>query len=442
LTESLLTLEDFVVRRPSWVCRVPRLEVTRGRAFALVGPSGCGKSSVLRAALGLPDGLESAGVLLWGAKHAAPDTAEHRAWLRRDVAVVLQDPVAALDPYVPVGTQIAAATAATPAEIGAAVAELGIEAARWARMRRRRPHEISGGEAQRCVLAVALLRQPSLVVADEPGASLDDANLQRLLAALRALRDRGAALLLATHDQRVVEGLGARPLTWDGDAFVGTGLWRESPWAEVRPRRTELGSELLRLEGVGVTLGGTPVLDGLDLALRRGEAVAIVGSSGAGKTTLGRVLAGHIAPRFGSVHRPERSTAVQMLFQDAAGSLTPGRSIQQLVDEVAVPGFDAVATAARLGLPAGALLRCVDQLSGGERRRVALLRALSVRPEVLVCDEPLASLDRGAARAVTQLLFDVRRDWGLTMVLFSHDREWCDAVADRVLELRHGRLCS
>lgn len=182
-------------------------------------------------------------------------------------------------------------------------------------------------------------------------------------------------------------------------------------------------------------------LKGVDLQVKRGEFVMLAGPSGSGKTTLLRSLAGQIPLAAGSVQRPARRTAVQLVAQDAFGSLTPGAPVRQLVTEAAAPAFDLMATAAALGLPPAALERSREGLSGGERRRAALLRALAVQPDVLLLDEPTASLDRATAVAVIAAMLQLRRERGTAIVLATHDHELAAAVADRVFALRGGQPC-
>jgi peptide/nickel transport system ATP-binding protein len=286
---------------------------------------------------------------------------------------------------------------------------------------------------------VVLLRQPELVVADEPSASLDDDATAELALRLQQLRTRGAALLLATHDQRLLDAVGASLLLAQGGAFV-PGEAVRAPWP-ARPRDVAAGRvPVLQCRGVGVQFGLHHVLDGVDLELVRGEVVALVGPSGAGKTTLARVLCGHLQPQRGTVQRPPRRQAVQMLFQDALGSMTPGRTLRSLIAEARAPFFDPVRAGAELALAADLLDRTPARLSGGERRRAALLRALAVNPDILVLDEPTASLDRATAVAVVGTLLGIRRQRGVALLLVTHDRELAHAVADRVLVLREGRL--
>ncbi len=358
-----------------------------------------------------------------------------RTILRNHVAWILQDSAGALDPLQPIGEQIRQATYRSYSDGEAMLRDLGVDDA--ALLARRLPQQISGGQAQRVLFAVACLRQPELVVADEPTASLDDRSCQVVAARLRQLRDQGAALLVATHDRRLIEALDAVVLVAEDGAFV-PGSVAARVWP---PRGADLAGEtpVLRARDVRVRLGDREVLAGVDLDLHRGEVVALLGDSGAGKTTLARVLAGHRQPDSGHVERPLRRHAVQLLAQDAAATLTPGRTLRSLLAEAHAPFFDATGAAAGLALPASALDKTVAQLSGGERRRAALLRALAVNPDVLVLDEPTASLDHDAAVAVMTTLLALREQRGVALLLVTHDSELAAAVAGRVLTLVGGR---
>jgi peptide/nickel transport system ATP-binding protein len=438
--DPVLTVDDFALRRATgFTATLPRLRLGRGEAVALFGPSGAGKSSLLHAMLGDPGaGVAVRGqVRLFDTDPLAATPAGRRALLRTKIAWVVQDAVAALDPLLPVGRQIEQATGCAQEQAAGALRELGIADA--ASLALRLPHQISGGQAQRVLLAVVLLRQPELVVADEPSASLDDDATAELARRLQQLRARGTALLLATHDQRLLDAVGASLLLAADGAFV-PGEAVRAPWPP-RPRDVAAGRvPVVQCRGVCVQFGDLRVLDGVDLDLVRGEVVALVGPSGAGKTTLARVLCGHLQPQRGTVQRPPRRQAVQMLFQDALGSMTPGRTLRSLIAEARAPFFDPERAGAELALAPELLDRTPARLSGGERRRGALLRALAVNPDVLVLDEPTASLDRATAVAVVGTLLGIRRQRGVALLLVTHDRELAHAVADRVLVLREGRL--
>jgi peptide/nickel transport system ATP-binding protein len=437
---NVLDIHGLVVRGPGGASlRLPRLSLAAGGAAALFAPSGGGKTTLLQAACGLlrRSGWSVEGrACVGGEDLLAADAQRAQALRRQAMAVLPQDAVAALDPLQPVGRWLLQATGVGPSAIAAALARLGVAAP--SALAARLPQQISGGEAQRVLLAVALLRTPALVVADEPTANLDPDNRERVGAALRDLRRGGAALLLASHDAALLRALDAAVLAPADDAFVPAELpataWPAGLLAG------PAGDVVLALRSVRHGYGRDAVLDGVDLELRAGEIVAIVGASGAGKTTLARIAARRLAPVGGTVAWPAGPRTVQLLGQDAFGSLTPGRPLRSLLGEACAPGFDLTAGAQAVAMPVTALARPRERLSGGEQRRGALLRALAVAPAALVLDEPLAALDHGAALAVVDTLLELRAARQLALLLVTHDRELATAIAHRTLLLREGRL--
>ena len=258
-------------------------------------------------------------------------------------------------------------------------------------------------------------------------------------ARLRELVDSGSALLLATHDHRLLRDLNADIYALQDGAFL-----RAEPDQLPRPPRPkeDVGSvPVLEAKQVSVACGDRKVLDNVDFVLRRGEITAPLGESGAGKTTLLRVLAGHRPPDSGLVERPDRKSAVQLVCQDALAPLTPGRRLHSLLNEASAPSFDAFAGARSVQLPERLLMRSAEQMSGGEHRRDALLRSIAVQPEVLLQDEPTASLDRAAAVAVIDNLLTMQRNLAVAIVVATHDESLAAAIAHRQLTVREGQLC-
>ncbi len=428
-----------MVRGPGGLSlRLPRLALGPGDSAALFGPSGGGKTTLLLAACGLlrrPGWTVAGSVQIAGVDVLTADPAAGRALRSSALTFLPQDAAAALDPLQPVGRWLGQVSGADEPARRAALARLGLDDAA---LLRRLPQAISGGEAQRVLLAVALLRSPQLVVADEPTANLDGDSRQRVQRALRELADRGAAVLVATHDSALPVALAARVLAPADDAFLPATL-PEFAWPTAsRDGATE--DVLLALADVHHTFAGRPVLAGIDLELRSGEVVAIVGPSGAGKTTLARLAAGRLSPTAGTIRRPA-GVGVQMVAQDAFASLTPGRRLDDLLAEASAPGFGMLAGVEAVALPEGALARTARRLSVGEQRRAALLRALAVEPRVLVLDEPTASLDSVTAQAVVSTLLALRARTGLAMLLITHDLALARAVGSRIYSLQGGRLC-
>ncbi len=439
--QPVLEVELLAVERPGGVrVTLDSLQLCEGEAVALFGPSGVGKSSLLEGMFGLIEpgqGSVSGSVRLLGREFLAMPGGERRRALRSSMAWVTQDAQAALDPLQPVGDQVRQATWRTYSDIAEALTALGIEDAR--EFMDRLPHQISGGQAQRVLLAVATLRRPQLLVADEPSASLDEETIDLLCKQLALLRREGTAILLSTHDRRLIERLEAGVYVANsGSAFV-VGDAAARAWPQ-RPPKMPVGElPVLSARDIVVDFGGRRILDGVDLELCRGEVVALVGESGAGKNTLARVLCGHQDPDSGRVERPSRHASVQMLCQDALASLTPGRTLRSLLSEAHGPFFDASAQAEQLALSVEVLDRSGNEMSGGERRRAALLRALAVNPDVLLLDEPTASLDHETSVAVLKMLLQLRDERGVALLLITHDRELAAAVASRTVELVGGQ---
>src|SRR5690606_32660035 len=238
--------------------------------------------------------------------------------------------------------------------------------------------------------------------------------------------------LVATHDAGFARALRAEPFTVGGGA-VRPG-WPPVPAWPARAPAPDAPQPLLRARGLVVRRGRRTVLSGLDLSVGRGETVAVLGPSGCGKTTLLAALAGLVRPAAGTIEclggrRP------QLLFQDAYASLTPGRTLRALARETARRGMDVAALAGALGLPPEVLDRSAAALSGGQRRRAALLRALTVQPSVLLLDEPTASLDAQTAAATMATVLGAAAGHAAATVLVTHDEDLAHALAHRVLRL-------
>jgi peptide/nickel transport system ATP-binding protein len=438
---SPLQVRGLVVRSPAGAAiAAPAFDVAAGGAVALVGPSGCGKSTLLAAALGVlrrPGWTVDGAIAADGEDVGGWPAERRRRWLAERVAFLPQDPHAALDPLQPIGRQIAEATGQGRDECVRMLGWLGV--VEPAAVAARVPAQVSGGQAQRALLAIAFLRQPTLCVVDEATAHLDEATAADVTARLQVLQRNGCGVLLATHDARLADALGAAVLRCEDGVFAPRAA-EPAVWPVRAPVAGDAPDVLVARD---VTAGwrGEPVLQDCGLRVGRGEVVAVVGPSGCGKSTLLRALAGQLPLRAGAVERPSRRAAVQLVAQDAFASLTPGAPLRALLAEASSPGFDVVAAAAALALPAAALDRSREQLSGGERRRAALLRALAVQPEVLLLDEPTASLDRATAIQVVAAALQLRRERGTAIVLATHDLELAAAVADRVFALRGGKPC-
>ncbi|HWW45562.1 MAG TPA: ATP-binding cassette domain-containing protein, partial [Acidimicrobiia bacterium] len=310
---------------------------------------------------------------------------------------------------------------------------------------------LSGGELQRLALAAALARRPALLLSDETTAMIDRGGRQQVVDLLASVAADGTAVVHVTH--RAEEAARAdRRFALEAGTLVETAAPAAPPppRLDAHPVPTER-PVLVELSGVGHTYGtGTPwqhrALAGIDLRLQRGDGLLIVGRNGSGKSTLAWILAGLLEPSEGTACLRGRALhttpgAVALSFQHARLQLLRATVRDDVQAASGVDGAAADVALVQVGLdPAVFGDRRVDELSGGQQRRVALAGLLAAEPEVLVLDEPFAGLDTAGRQGLAALLADLRTARSLTLVIVSHDTEGLDGVVDRTLELDRGMI--
>jgi peptide/nickel transport system ATP-binding protein len=339
-------------------------------------------------------------------------------------------------------------------------------------------HELSGGQQQRVCIAQAIVARPSLIIADEPTASLDGVAQRGVLDLFRRLRrECGTSLVFITHNPAILPGLVDRAIVFDRGRVVEDGLLRQvyrrpqkpetrrliqaaQPAArpDRRPEPVEDGAAVLEARGVTKTylrnsgLSFRPhritAIENIDFDLKRQGSLALVGASGSGKSTLARCLAGLERPTRGSVVN-RGSRRVQLVAQDAAGSLNPRFTASQAIAEpLAIAEWaDAgarVREASRLmratGLPEEAAGRRTSQFSGGQRQRLAVARAMAAKPEVVIWDESFSALDLPLQAEILELLETGRRELALSYIFIAHDLTLAARACDEIAVMAHGRI--
>ncbi|MGK9148755.1 ABC transporter ATP-binding protein [Plantibacter flavus] len=482
-------------------------QVGRGETVSLVGQSGSGKSTIARAVAGLlpANGVVSAGRVRV-AGHEVQDFSrkQWRPLRGSTLGFVPQDPLSSLDPLQRIGVQIARAVqvaGGTPrGEIPGRVVELlehvGIRNA--ASRLRSYPHELSGGQLQRVLIAIAIAARPTLLIADEPTSALDVTVQRRILDLLDGLREElGLGILFITHDLALAQERS------DGIVVLQDGDVRESGPAEdvllspqhpytirllsdspassplryqdrIRAAAVQVATEqhgagaaapVVAVERVSKRFGrdpeAPPALDAASLALRPRSIHALVGESGSGKTTLARIVAGLTSFDDGSVTVAGRelprdhATAnpfareLQLVYQNPLSAVDPRFTIRQIIEEpLRIHGVRSAAERQRrvtaildqVALPTSALGRRAREVSGGQRQRVALARTLVLAPSVLVLDEPTSALDVSVQAQIIELLLDLRDEHALSYLFISHDLGLIRQIADEVTVLSSGRV--
>ncbi len=487
--------------------------VARGETFCLVGESGSGKSVTALALLGLlpAHGVHCTGQAWFQRRDA--DIPEHRIELlganpvQRQrlrggrLAMIFQEPMTSLNPVLTVGEQLIEALALhrpdLPPEHWRQAAIQALHDVQLPQPEQRVddfPHRLSGGQRQRVMIAMAIACRPDLLIADEPTTALDvtvQAEILRLLGELQRQIDMG--IVLITHDfgvvaqvadrvavmrdGRIVEQADKTSILYQPGVAYTRQLLAALPENLTPPSRGPIAAApepLLRVTELAVhfpvrkgflrrTVDRIKAVDGVDLAIQRGQVLALVGESGCGKTTLGRAILRLLKPSAGRIRfagqdlqnlsntalRPVRKR-LQVAFQDPASALNPRlRVVTALLEPLRVHGLgeDDQARLARarhsleqVQLSADYLWRYPHELSGGQRQRIGIARALVLEPDLLVCDEITSALDVSIQAQILTLLLDLQRQTGLTMLFITHDIGVVEYVSDETAVMYNGRI--
>ena len=475
--------------------------VKRGEVVALIGESGSGKTTIALSALGYAKpGLEFTGgeVRLDGRDVISMPPDEQRALRGQRVAYLAQSAAATFNPALTIGEQVTESPilhgqlSREQADLRAEELYRALELPDPDRLGKRYPHQVSGGQLQRLMAAMALCGKPDLLILDEPTTALDVTTQIEVLKAFKSvIRQEGSAAIYVTHDLSVVAQIADHIVVlYAGDVQEhGTAdkvINRPSHdytrrlMAAVRPPPAagqgdessdahERDAPALEVKnvtaGYGKGRGGAPVLKVLrdiNVAVQRGHTVGVIGESGCGKSTLARVMSGLLPASEGevlldgdrlqpSLHQRARGELqkVQFVFQMADTALNPRQRIDHILGRPIefYLGLKGAKKRKRIGellhmveLPPEFAGRYPEELSGGQKQRVNLARALAASPEVLLCDEVISALDTIVGANVIELLKRLRKQTGVSFVFISHDLSTIASFADEIVVLYAGRV--
>lgn len=475
------------------------LTIATGETLGLVGASGSGKTSLAWSILRMlpPNARESGGRLVLAGQDLSVMTGRQLAQLRgRSIGMVFQDPSTALNPSMTLGRQVAEVLVR---HRGLPAREAAAEVERWlARtglpdprsIMRRYPHQVSGGEKQRVVIATAFACRPQLIILDEPTTALDSITGARILDLFAELRaEIAVACLYISHDLALVARVSDRVAVLHAGSIVETGPARDVlgfPRARQTRRLIDAiadpthrlvppppSGSLLALEGVSVdynrsgwlarllrTARPLPGATDVSLAVRRGEVLGVVGESGSGKSTLARAICGLAAftgrIRFDGTTLAKRDRLpgtwrrhVQIVFQNPDASLNPRHRIGTILGRPlrlyrGMRSRDigplVAAMLTEVGLPPAYASRHPHELSGGEKQRVAIARAFAAEPTLVICDEVTSSLDVVVQKEIVALLLDLQARHGTAFFFITHDLNLVRQIAHRIAVMFRGRL--
>jgi peptide/nickel transport system ATP-binding protein len=476
------------------------LDVGAGEILGLVGASGSGKSMTALAIMRLLPAYASltGAVRLRGETLSDKSETELQTIRGRDIGIVFQEPMTALNPLMCIGDQVAETVrlhrSVSMAEARRAAREtldlVGLRGEQGALDRL--PYELSGGQRQRVAIAMAVVLEPPLLIADEPTTALDVATQAQVLRLLQELaRTRNMGLILVTHDLAVVAEATDRVAVMHEGEIVEQGSTRQllrhlqHPYgrallaaADLKPKRSmrsgESSAVVLQARDIvreyprrrrSLWHAAAPLraVDGVSLSIHAGETVGLVGESGSGKSSLLRVILALERPQTGEVRLlgEKFSTAagpdlrrlrrsIQIVFQDPYGSFDPQWSVERLIAEPfflldspppAVERRRRVAVVLeQVGLPASDGRRYPHEFSGGQRQRIAIARALITEPSVIAFDEAVSALDVLVRAQILELMAELAERLRLAYLFVSHDLNVVRSIADRVYVMQFGRI--
>lgn len=492
-THTLLDVQNLSVALPKgadrpYAVKDVTLNVKPREILCIVGESGSGKSVLTATLMGAtPKGLKVAqGLAMMGGQDLL--TLSEKQWRHirgKNIGMIFQEPMASLNPALTAGRQIEEVFELhtdMPKEERAAEARRLVEEMHLPdpdRILTSYPHELSGGQCQRVVIAMALAMCPKLLIADEPTTALDVTTQAQVLKLVRELRDNhGHGIIFITHDLGVVADIADRVAVMRQGELVEIGAAEQVlknpqhdytkalidavPSLEPHDRPIPEDAEgALVVENLNHSYGSAQVLHDIELTVSPGRVLSIVGESGSGKSTIARNLIRLTTPTSGRITVAGEDMLsvngaglramrrhIQMIFQDPFGSLNPRRRVGSMIARAAILSgasrSEAVMRAKELlelvGLERSAYNRRPAAFSGGQRQRIGIARALAMQPDVLIADESVSALDVSVQAQVLDLLADLQKKLRLAVVFITHDLRVAAQISDEIVVLSKGHV--
>ena len=448
-------------------------EIYENSVLGIIGESGSGKSLTALSILNLIKykGLNQTGKIFFKNELISKNNIEDI--LKNKISIIFQDPMSFLNPSMRCGNQINEALKVRDKKSVLDLIEK-VKIPNPDETYNKYPHELSGGQQQRIMIAIAIAKNPDLIIADEATSSLDSLVKKDIIKLLIQLKkDYSTSLVIVSHNLNLISSISNYVLVMNKGQIVEKGpteqvfkkskdeytknLIKENKIVGKNSRKQLKEKTILIVKNLDLSLGNKRILDNINFKIKKGETLGLIGQSGSGKTTISRCITGFYKKYDGEIKyeginvreisRYNLSRKIQLIFQDPYSALNPNiKIINQIVDPIMIhfklnkdeAKILAIDYLAKVELSNNLFNKYPSELSGGERQRVVIARALCLKPELIICDECVSALDKSIQNAILKLLNKLKFELKLTYIFISHDLSLIKYMSDNIVVLKNG----